>query len=304
MKKLSFYLLLICLLLAGSGCTKHSGFSFDPAQDEFYYMTRLIMTSEEIEIYKHLPDSQSRKEFAREFWERRDPDPSSEENEALMEFQKRIQFANRWFNERAGHARGWDSLRGRILLQLGFPDERKTGNSAFAGDHLERRYAHYETWVYYEYQMQLIFVDKKGFGQFEFYGRIPAMLSEAISQSKSRMLSSGSGRNKNSFRFQAVSTSDGIEISIPSKRVSFVENHQQLSAQFEFTCYIYRNYVASHSLNKKLDFSQSTDEVINSKELTFSIPLSLPEKGEYFIDIIGKDEQSGERWRTFCKFRK
>ncbi len=303
MQTKTVYLILCVLLGVGSACTRATGLTVDPTLDAFFDITRHIMTSEEIDIYKQLPDLESRKQFAVEFWEKRDPDPSTDVNEAFDEFQRRVAFANRWFNERKGKDRGWDTLRGRILLQLGFPDERNTGNTPLTGSSAERRYSFYETWYYNEHQLYLAFADKNGFGEFEFYGRIPANLGDAINQSKARMMGSATVKNKNRFRFQASCGPEGVVIKIPTKLASFDEDNDQLSARFTFIFYLYRNNVASETIERKLDFTNRSAELVMLKELVFSIPLPLSEKGSYFIDIIGKDELSGERSRSFCKTR-
>lgn len=301
--KIKVLLTLPLLLLLASSCSRQQEIVLNIADDSFYDQTRHIMTREEIEIYRNLPDSESRKKFAKEFWEKRDPDPSTEENEALEEFQRRIDFANRWFNERIGKDRGWDSLRGRILLQLGFPDERRTGNAAFIGTQLERRYSAYEIWVYMEYQLQLVFVDKRGFGRFEFYGRIPAALSEAVERSKLSMLGSGPKVRGNRFRFRAQCEGDALVISIPTKHVGFKEEDDNLGAHFSFTIYIYREHKLMDTIKRELHSNESRDEVLKKNELTFTLPLPLTQNGRYFLDIIGQDEQSGERSRAFCKIR-
>ncbi|UCH95670.1 MAG: GWxTD domain-containing protein, partial [Candidatus Aminicenantes bacterium] len=95
-------------------------------KDSFFEKARFIMTKQEIEIYKHLPDKAGKEQFIEEFWKKRDPNPETEENESREEFEERITYANKWFKEHSKD-RGWDTQRGRILLQLGFPDRREFG---------------------------------------------------------------------------------------------------------------------------------------------------------------------------------
>ena len=85
------------ILICKAGCVSLFRNSKDPYFESFYEKTRLIMVDEEKKIYKSLPDSASRREFIREFWKIRDPDPSTEENENKIEFERRIAFANEWF---------------------------------------------------------------------------------------------------------------------------------------------------------------------------------------------------------------
>lgn len=82
----NFFLVIIFVVLAVVCRTL-----IDMEKDPFYEKTSLIMTKEEIEIYKRLPDRKSREEFIEEFWRIRDPDTSSEENENKVEFERRVE---------------------------------------------------------------------------------------------------------------------------------------------------------------------------------------------------------------------
>lgn len=303
MKRTISAVLLVLVLAAGSACGLRRGPRIDPTRDQFYDMTRHIMTEEEIEIYRHLPDLESKKTFIREFWEKRDPNPSSEENEAYMEFMQRIEFATRWFDEHRGQMRGWDSLRGRILLQLGFPDRRKTGNSVFLTDQYERRYSNYELWYYREYGLRLLFVDRNGFGQYDFYGRYPSGLTYAVKQSRHQMPGSATRETETRFRFDADYGNGRIGLTIPVKHLVFDEQEERLSARFSFTVFTYLDYRSAGTLSQEFHFSDSKAAVLEKKEIRFEIPYETDPQGSYFMEVIGRDEQSGQRYRTFFKIR-
>lgn len=297
MKKTIATLFACLLLAAGFSCAKNPGLQVDPAQDEFFDMTRHIMTGEEIEIYRHLPDLDSRKAFAREFWEKRDPDPGTPDNEAYTDFMQRIEFAIRHFDEHRGQKRGWDSLRGRILLQLGFPDERETGNKVFNNGRDYR----YEIWYYRQYQLYLTFIDRQGFGQYEIYGRYPPALAEAASKSRFRL--PDTNRGEHSFRFDSDCRPGEIRIVIPTGQLLFNESTDRLEARFSFQINVYRNYRFVEAIRKDLEYSDSPQTVLKQKEIIYKIPFSGQQKGRYYLEIIGKDEQSGSRYRNFCKIR-
>jgi len=72
---------------------------YNPFYESFFEKTSLIMTDEEIKIYKCIPDKESKEEFIREFWQIRDPDLDTEENENKIEFERRIEYANRSRND-------------------------------------------------------------------------------------------------------------------------------------------------------------------------------------------------------------
>jgi GWxTD domain-containing protein len=123
MKTGAWILAMVCFL----GCSPSIPRSEpgENVQDDFYAQAKLIMSKFEIEIFEHLADAQARDEFIADFWNKRDPTPASEANEFKEEFSRRVEFANRWFHEKGPAASGWDSERGRILLMLGFPDQRE-----------------------------------------------------------------------------------------------------------------------------------------------------------------------------------
>ncbi len=93
----------------------------DPVNAEFLSQVRYIITAEERKIFLELPDADKEK-FREEFWRRRDPDPSTEENEFKDEYFSRIQRANELF---IGEGRpGWLTDRGRIYILFGPPMDR------------------------------------------------------------------------------------------------------------------------------------------------------------------------------------
>ena len=87
MKRLNEALLFVILFVGVAACRTPLNIEKDPFYESFFGKTSLIMTKEEIEIYKHIPDKESKEEFIREFWQIRDPDPGTEENENKIEFE-------------------------------------------------------------------------------------------------------------------------------------------------------------------------------------------------------------------------
>lgn len=93
----------------------------DPVNADFLSKVRYIITRKERKIFLELPQSE-REQFIEEFWERRDPDPDTEENEFKMEYFNRIEKASDLF---IGEAKpGWLTDRGRIYILFGPPTDR------------------------------------------------------------------------------------------------------------------------------------------------------------------------------------
>ncbi|MEL6443023.1 MAG: GWxTD domain-containing protein [Bacteroidota bacterium] len=92
------------------------------------------------------------------FWERRDPTPGTRRNERMEEYYYRVHFAN----ENYGRFRenGWNTDRGEVFVRFGEPD--------FVEEHrFNYSVEPYEIWYYNRLGRRFIFVDEKGFGNYQ-----------------------------------------------------------------------------------------------------------------------------------------
>jgi GWxTD domain-containing protein len=78
-----------------------------------------IITDEERKAFLSLSNDEEREAFIETFWQRRNPNPDSPENEFREEHYRRIQYANDHF---AAGKPGWKTDRGRIYIMWGPPD--------------------------------------------------------------------------------------------------------------------------------------------------------------------------------------
>ncbi len=79
-----------------------------------------IITDEERAAFKKFSTDEEREQFVEQFWERRNPNPGSAENEFKEEYYRRIAYANERY---ASGFPGWRTDRGRIYIMYGPPDE-------------------------------------------------------------------------------------------------------------------------------------------------------------------------------------
>lgn len=79
-----------------------------------------IITPEEKSAFKKLTTDEEREQFIEAFWERRNPNPGSPENEFKEEYYRRIAYANEHYSSGMP---GWKMDRGRIYIMYGPPDE-------------------------------------------------------------------------------------------------------------------------------------------------------------------------------------
>jgi GWxTD domain-containing protein len=81
---------------------------------------RWIITDTEAQAFKHLSNDEERDSFIENFWQRRNPNPDSPDNEYRDEVYARIAYANEHF---AAGKPGWMTDRGHIYIAYGKPDD-------------------------------------------------------------------------------------------------------------------------------------------------------------------------------------
>ena len=79
----------------------------------------LIASEQERRRIKKLRELEARQHFLMNFWNKRDPNPSTPTNEFKDEFYQRVQYANDRYTSRS--MEGWETDRGRILVKYGLP---------------------------------------------------------------------------------------------------------------------------------------------------------------------------------------
>lgn len=161
------YLFQLAANLGNEAITRASAFSFywkfAPAKeqdlDQAIEYLKYIAREDSIRYYRKKSYEEKRGFFER-FWQARDPNPDTEENELMLEYYRRVNFANNTFS--TSGFRGWLSDRGRIYIKFGQPDE--VDRHPFeAGSYP------YEIWRYYSVNKTFLFIDRSGFGDYELH---------------------------------------------------------------------------------------------------------------------------------------
>jgi GWxTD domain-containing protein len=171
---------LIVLVVAPSLYAQRQTARNEPGSNAYYRKWLVedvywIITEEERDVFIKLNNDDERDAFIEQFWARRDPDPSTIENEFKVEHYLRVMYANENFT--AGIA-GWKTDRGMIYIKFGPPDRIETRP---AGGPYERErkdgggFTSIFPIVRWEYRhidgvgddVELEFVDDKGGGLFE-----------------------------------------------------------------------------------------------------------------------------------------
>ena len=121
-KKLATLSLAAALLLASCAAARLEK-QLDPKSRDFISKVRYTITSEERRAFLALVP-ETREAFVEDFWKRRDPSPTTSENEYKTDYFNRIEQANHLFS--GGGSPGWLQDRGRVYITLGPPDHRET----------------------------------------------------------------------------------------------------------------------------------------------------------------------------------
>jgi GWxTD domain-containing protein len=276
-----------------------TGTDVEAAEDTFSRTARFIMTKEEKNIYRHLPGPQAREEFIDDFWKKRDPTPDTHENENRLEFERRIEYAGKWFKDRPD-GRWWYTERGRILLQLGIPDERYGRVSAVRGTTWMVKT---DTWYYYRYRLVLQFADKDGSGRYRLLNW-PTGLSPALDQAAFALDLDKKALNR-PFRFKVKFKENIIKITVPVKNIEFQEKDGRMTADFEIDVFVYRDFKKIDHFKRETHTGKTKEEILQTKNLEITVPYSLPTtgKGSYYLDVIIKEVLTSSRYRNFFRFK-
>lgn len=307
--------ILTLLFLTLAGCRARVSMKHDPFYDTFYEKTRLIMTNEEIGVYKILPDKESKEEFIEEFWKIRDPDPATEENEAKQAFEERVDYANKWFgylNPQQGREiprddkkyGGWKSDPGRIYIILGPPDKLIVGEGFEWMGERDRSILRYsnETWYYYRYDLYLYF-SKTGIGEMKLTNW-STVLTDALEDAKLNMMAYSSRKDiKRAFKFKASYEDGQIVIKIPVRRVTFEDEDGKLKSAFKVKINVYRNHRKIDEVEETKTVVGEVGELASKKNILLNLGYTPKENGKYHFDVI-VDQLSAisfSKYRSFVK---
>lgn len=292
---------LLMFIMVACGGKKGIKLDASPDHDAFFEKTRLIMLREEIKIYKHLPGKEAREAFIKEFWEKRDPNPETPENEAKIEFDRRIEFINRWFSETTSENQGWETDRGKVYLLLGEPDERSTGYVTVSSRVGRLMRVKAEFWVYQQYGIYLAFRDN-GFGEFRLR-RWPTTLLAAMESEKFAIYDKEKHSEQLTFKAKYNTDTSEIRIQIPVGDINFEEKESKMSADFKMTVNIYYNHKRIDEMQEIRTFAAAKDEILKMKHILLTIPFTPSSKGKYSFDIIVKDVVSGSSYRQLIRHK-
>ena len=117
-----------------------------------------IATREEYEVLRRAQTDSARVRSWENFWARRDPTPDTPRNEAMLDFFRRVRYANTHFSGQTGA--GWRTDQGRVYIRYGAPDQVEDRSATFQEPPLQ-------IWHYFAINRRFVFADREGFGRYE-----------------------------------------------------------------------------------------------------------------------------------------
>lgn len=282
----------------------------DPDSEEFFHMSRHFMTRDEEKAFRNLITPELRKEFIEAFWEIRDPDTLTKENEFRTELEERFTFVNKYLRE--GNHPGWDTVRGMVYMVLGPPSIINAAStpalSASPPGTVSNNGLLTNTivWPYEELDFLVFFVDRQGFGVYELdtINTSPRLL-ELLKTAKTRIICNAKWTEDRFLKFAAKieSASNRLFITIPVKNLRFdIDNEGGYTARIHLAVNIY--FSDGSIITRKDDRRIALVPEIQEKgrlAIEWMIPLK---RGKSQVDLLVLDQIGGLSNRQLLAVKK
>jgi GWxTD domain-containing protein len=260
-----------------------------PEEQEFLSHVRYIISGKERKTFLSLPASE-RPRFIEEFWEKRDPNPATEENEFKVRYLKRIEEAKHLFTE--GGTSGWLTDRGRVYVLLGPPEQRETyprGVSIYGGA------VPLEIWHYGFYRIR--FSDTRWNGNFELEPGSAQLLAEinaAQASFQPRPRDREEDRALADFDLDIRLLGERSQlaiVSVPYRDIWFSLEGGKFKTTFELVWEVHDaegGRIRQGATTAPMELTEEELKELEGREVRLEFPLELP-PGEYQMTITLKN---------------
>ncbi len=275
--------LISVLLVASFGCSK-SYWLLNKISTEYrdsFRKLKFLITKEERKAFLNLSTDEERDEFFKNFWDKRDPDPETIENEFRDEFMARISMVDHLFSHEGKE--GWETDRGRVYIKLGPPEFRESFPMGYSMYSLPS-----EVWYYGSFP--IIFVDRNRSGSLDLTPLGARYLAQLLAGAK--LLKPGVSKTKDLYgfkvRIEKISENTfNIILHFENKNIYFKSDPEYFYSDVEITLnYNLLNSDKIYSIKKKKRIIvKKTDLEEPAKFSELIIPINL-KKGKYEFIII------------------
>ncbi|MCP5102866.1 MAG: GWxTD domain-containing protein [bacterium] len=300
-------IVLMSFLLGFCSKTNYSRKNLSESEKDFLSKVRYIITRGEKKKFFSLATVEDKEEFIAQFWQKRDPVPSTEENEFKEGYFDRIDAANHLFRDE-GKRDGWLSDRGRVYILLGPPELRRfrPGQLNSAGNQKQWYNHPHEVWYYGFYP--ILFVDQMENGSFR--------LTPFSSQHVSTILRTAQDWKPKVAKGEKIpldyrikierGNEDGrmiLRLTVPYQGILFQQDEKTFSA----TITLYVDVFGSdekkvQTFSKDYAISLTEEELKNAKNYIIETPFKL-NPGKYQLQAILESKTDDLRNKKRIKFK-
>ena len=282
----------------------------DPRSEEFQRLARHFMTREEAKRFASLPSAELRAQFIDAFWQIRDPNPVTAENEFLDELKTRFDFVNRYLRE--ANRPGWDTARGMVYLVLGPPDVPATSTPyPEAAPALRSGGADTTSgvivWPYQALSLNVYFIDRQGFGIYELdMARTAPRLLELMRRAKMRSLRDGSGEEPApllAFKAAFTPAADRVRIAVPVSELRYeigADGNYTARLHLAVNLYLPGGGIVTRKDERRVVFEPRAQGSA-PLEIEWTIPLA---RGKNQVDLLVLDPIGDRSGRQFFTVKK
>ncbi len=263
-----------------------AGKKLDPDSKEFYQYARHFFTKTERKIFLKLPNKAERERFIKYFWEIRDPNPYTEENEFQEEIMDRYEYVKRYLKE--GPTPGWKTDRGRVYLILGPPWQK---------DRINYNKGSIIYWYFEAEEIRVRFVDADGNGFYTMdLNYISVKFLDVLKNRKHYISTKGGSKFSTGFlNFDMTYDAETRELVIncTTKDVNFekTDTPKKMMAKFKIDLMIYSKKVEFKKLSE-VKTVYAAEEDLLKEDSRISIRMPLPDDfptGKIRVDTIVTD---------------
>ncbi len=303
-KIIAKFLISLFLIIGISTLSFSKKQKLDAESETFYNYARYFFTKSERKLFLNLQNKEDRKRFIDHFWEIRDPDHTTEENEFKFAIESRFDYVSKYFRE--GPVKGWKTDRGRIYLLMGPPDE-KDQDYNIRGSNSNNFITSLIRWYYADSNIFVQFIEKRNSNSYRLdLTSATLSLLDELKRKKYFIHKKGTNSKTVSLDFSLSldkSNPKKLILSMKPENIFFKKEGSELNAKLKIDITIYSGKT-DFIKHRKIELIQIDEKVVLKKKSRINIilPFSLP-FGKINVDILITDLFGNGVERKFFSFK-
>jgi hypothetical protein len=161
--------------------------------------------------------------------------------------------------------------------------------------------AYMEVWSYDRHQLVLRFIDEMGYKVFRLTGDSQYALMTALREEKLRW--GAKQDDETGLQFDVKYNKGALTLTVPLKDLQVDHQGDTVIIPFNVNVTVYLKYKKIDNFKKEQIVRSNQEEILKQKNLTFTIPYPLQEKGRYHFDIVLEHKLSSQKYRRLLKVK-